>query len=184
MTTVNQAIFPGFQFPNTTQIPNEVFDTLMPHLSGGELKVLLYICRRTFGFRKDSDHISLTQISNGIITKAGRVLDQGTGLSKRHIINALKALEKKNIITVTRTVDETGLHEVNTYALNMPATGREGETKVHHGVVQPSSSGVVNSRSPGVVNSSAPTKQKENKKKKNKRKNMMMLLPTIWKISA
>jgi hypothetical protein len=47
----------------------------MSHLSGGELKVLLYICRRTFGFRKDSDSISLTQISKGITTKAGRVLD-------------------------------------------------------------------------------------------------------------
>jgi hypothetical protein len=85
MATVSQTTFPGFQFPNTTQIPNEVFDTLMSHLSGGELKVLLYICRRTFGFRKDSDSISLTQIAHGITTKAGRVLDQGTGLSKRHV---------------------------------------------------------------------------------------------------
>ena len=41
MATANQDTFPGFQFPNTTQIPKEVFDTLMPHLSGGELKVLL-----------------------------------------------------------------------------------------------------------------------------------------------
>jgi Bacteriophage replication protein O len=57
----------------------------MSHLSGGELKVLLYICRRTFGFRKDSDSISLNQIAKGITTKAGNVLDQGTGLSKRQV---------------------------------------------------------------------------------------------------
>jgi phage replication O-like protein O len=169
MVTDNQSTFPGFQFPNTTQIPNEVFDTLMPQLSGGELKVLLYICRRTFGFRKGSDRISLTQIAHGITTKGGRVLDQGTGLSKRHVINALKALEKKNIIIITRTVDETGLNEVNTYSLNMPATGREGETTVHHGVVQSSSSGVVNESSPGVVNASAPTKQREQKKEEQKK---------------
>jgi hypothetical protein len=85
MATANQVTFPGFQFPNTTQIPNGVFDTLMSHLSGGELKVLLYICRRTFDFRKDRDSISLTQISKGITTKAGRALDQGTGLSKRQV---------------------------------------------------------------------------------------------------
>src|SRR5918999_2114999 len=106
MTTSDQAAFPGFPFPNTTQIPNDVFDSLMPRLTGGELKVLLYICRRTFGFQKDSDCISLSQISKGITTKAGRVLDSGTGLCKRHVITALKTLEKKNIITVTRIVDE------------------------------------------------------------------------------
>jgi phage replication O-like protein O len=169
MATDNQATFPGFQFPNTTQIPNEVFDTLMPNLSGGELKVLLYICRRTFGFRKDSDSISLTQISRGITTKAGRVLDHGTGLCKRHVINALKTLEKKNIIIITRTVDETGLNEVNTYALNMPATGHEGETTVHHGVVQPGSPRVVNESALGVVNCNAPTKQREQKKEEQKK---------------
>ena len=169
MATAHQAMFPGFQFPNTTQIPNEVFDTLMPHLSGGELKVLLYICRRTFGFRKDSDRISLTQIAHGITTKAGRVLDQGTGLSKRHVINALKALEKRNIITVTRKVDETGLNEVNTYSLNMLAMGGGVGTKSPQGVVNSSSRGVVNSPSPGVVNASAPTKQREQKKERQKK---------------
>ena len=169
MATPHQATFPGFQFPNTTQIPNEVFDTLMPHLSGGELKVLLYICRRTFGFRKDSDSISLTQIAHGITTKAGRVLDQGTGLSKRHVINALKALEKRNIITVTRKVDETGLNEVNTYSLNLLAMGGGVGTKSPQGVVKPTSPGEVNSSSPGVVNSSAPTKQREQKKEEQKK---------------
>jgi phage replication O-like protein O len=174
MATQNQSAFQGFQFPNTTQIPNEVFDTLMSHLSGGELKVLLYICRRTFGFRKDSDSISLAQIAHGITTKAGRVLDQGTGLSKRHVINALKALEKRNIITVSRTVDETGLHEVNTYSLNMLAMGGGVGTKNPQGVVKWASLGVVNSPSPGVVNSSAPTKQREQKKEEQKKDSVVV----------
>jgi phage replication O-like protein O len=164
MVTANQATFPGFPFPNTTQIPNGVIDSLMPHLSGGELKVLLYICRRTFGFQKDSDHISLSQISKGIITRTGKVLDSGTGLCKRQVINALKALEKKNIISITRTVDETGLSAVNTYRLNMAATGCAAETPVHHGGVNQNAPPVVNSPSPGVVHSSAPTKQREQKK--------------------
>jgi phage replication O-like protein O len=169
MATISQAGFPGFQSPNTTQIPNEVFDSLMPHLSGGELKVLLYICRRTFGFRKDSDSISLTQIAHGITTKAGRVLDQGTGLSKRHVINALKALEKRNIITVTRKVDETGLNGVNTYSLNILGRGGGVGTKSPQGVVHSSAPAVVNSPSPGAVHSSAPTKQREQKKEEQKK---------------
>ena len=141
MATANQVTFPGFQFPTTTPVPDEVFDVLMPQLSGAELKVLMYICRRTFGFKKDSDSISLHQIAHGIKTRDGRVLDAGTGLSKRHVINALKVLEKRNIITVTRKVDESGLNEVNTYSLNILATGRGVGTKSPQGVVNTSSPG-------------------------------------------
>ncbi len=37
--------------------------------------------RRTFGFKKDSDHIALSQLLNGIATRDGRILDRGVGLS-------------------------------------------------------------------------------------------------------
>ena len=51
--------FPGFVFPTTTPVPDQLFDELLHRLSGAELKVLLYIVRRTFGFKKQSDDISL-----------------------------------------------------------------------------------------------------------------------------
>ena len=54
--------FPGFRSPNYTMVPDDLFDDLMAGLSGAELKVLLYIIRRTFGFKKHSDDISLNQI--------------------------------------------------------------------------------------------------------------------------
>ena len=161
MVTAHQATFPGFQFPTTTPVPDEVFDVLMPQLSGAELKVLLYICRRTFGFKKASDSISLSQIAHGIITRAGRVLDGGTGLSKRHVINALKVLEKKNIITVTRTVDEAGLKSTNTYSLNIRASESRVGTKSPQGVVNPSSPGSSEKSTPGVVKPSSPTTNRE-----------------------
>jgi phage replication O-like protein O len=110
--------FQGFQSPTTTPIPDEVFDELMTDLTGAELKVLLYICRRTFGFKKESDTISLNQIADGITTRDGRVLDYGTGLSKRHVQRALKTLEDKHIIRVERRMDDAGVNEINTYALN------------------------------------------------------------------
>jgi hypothetical protein len=46
--------FKGYTSPNYTQVPDELFDEQLPHLSGAELKVLLYIMRRTFGFKKTS----------------------------------------------------------------------------------------------------------------------------------
>jgi phage replication O-like protein O len=164
MATENQATFPGFQFPNTTQIPNEVFDTLMSHLSGGELKVLLYICRRTFGFHKDSDSISLTQISKGITTKAGRVLDQGTGLSKRQVQRALRVLESRKVILIERKVDETGLHEINTYRLNV-----RGGDKMSPGIETSVSGRIGTSVSPGVETPVSTTKQSKQKKERQKK---------------
>ena len=110
--------FQGFRSPNTTPIPDEVFDELLADLSGAEVKVLLYICRRTFGFKKDSDTISLTQIAEGITTKDGRVLDRGTGLSKRHVQRALKRLEEKQIVEVKRQIGEDGVNEINVYSLH------------------------------------------------------------------
>jgi phage replication O-like protein O len=145
---------PGFQ------IPNEVFDTLMSHLSGGELKVLLCICRRTFGFRKDSDSISLTQISKGITTKAGRVLDQGTGLSKRQVQRALRALENRQVIQVERKVDETGLHEINTYRLNV-----QSGDKMSPPVETPVSGEVGTPMSLGLETPASTTKQRRTKER-------------------
>ena len=43
------AAFEGFSSPNYTQVPDELFDILMPSLTDAELRVLLYIIRRTFG---------------------------------------------------------------------------------------------------------------------------------------
>jgi hypothetical protein len=160
MATHNHATFQGFQFPTTTPVPDEVFDVLMPQLSGAELKVLLYVCRRTFGFKKASDTISLHQIAQGIKNRDGRVLDSGTGLCKRHVIRALKVLEKKNIIQITRKVDETGLNTVNTYSLNMLDTGSRVGTKSPYGSdkITP---GVVTAESPGVVTPGSPTTNRE-----------------------
>src|SRR5438132_9418642 len=61
--------FRGFHSPNYTQVPDELFDELLAVLSGAELKVVLYVIRRTFGFKRESDNISLSQMLRGIRTK-------------------------------------------------------------------------------------------------------------------
>ena len=58
--------YPGLSDPTWTQIPDEVLDFMLPALSGSELKVFLYILRRTYGFKRDADRITLAQLSNGI----------------------------------------------------------------------------------------------------------------------
>src|SRR5690348_4109569 len=91
-------VFEGFEQANTTPIPDVLFDTLLTKLSGAELKVLLYIMRRTWGFKKDTDAISLTQFEHGIVTKEGKRLDYGCGLNRETICKALQSLETKGCI--------------------------------------------------------------------------------------
>ncbi len=117
--TDKQQLFPGFSAPNYTQVPDELFDDLMVDLSGAELKVLLYIIRRTFGFKKTVDNISLNQLLFGIKTKEGEILDKGTGLSKKTLLTALKSLVLKNIIITERRRTAEHGNEPTAYRLNL-----------------------------------------------------------------
>ena len=108
---------PGFKRPTTTPTPDDLFDEWLSVLSFAELKVLLYIIRRTFGFKKDSDAISLRQITEGITTKDGRVLDRGTGLSRKATFQAVQSLEERGLLVVNRTVAGDGVNQINIYSL-------------------------------------------------------------------
>ena len=109
--------FKGFSKPNTTPTPDELFDRVMTELSHAELKVLLYIIRRTYGFKRETDSISLKQISEGIITKTGKQLDSGAAIDRRTAMRAVKHLEQKGLITVARVRTEDGYNYVNVYCL-------------------------------------------------------------------
>jgi len=111
--------FPGFRSPSYTMVPDELFDELLPELTGTELKVLLYIIRRTFGFKRDSDTISLSQMLSGITTKTGRTLDHGAGVSKGALLPALRSLREKNIILSERQQSTDRGNEPTLYRLNV-----------------------------------------------------------------
>ncbi len=88
--------FQGFNRPTTTDTPDEFFDVILPEVKGlAELKVILYVIRHTFGYNKWLDRISLSEFEHGIVTQddQGRrkVVDAGVGLSRRAVIDGLKA---------------------------------------------------------------------------------------------
>src|SRR5437868_6834910 len=113
----NSYTFEGFSAPNYTQVPDEAFDELMPLLSGAEWKSLCYIFRRTFGFKKVSDSITLNQMVDGITTRDGKKLDHGTGLSKSAVATALKTLIEKGILLAVRNQSAEHGYEATTYQL-------------------------------------------------------------------
>jgi hypothetical protein len=120
--------FKGYSKPNYTPVPDELFDEQLPDLSGAELKVLLYIIRRTFGFKKERDNISLHQLLHGITTKADIVLDRGTGLSKKTLLETIKHLIAKNLIISERRRSKEKGDEPTTYRLNMLGEATENNT--------------------------------------------------------
>jgi DNA-binding MarR family transcriptional regulator len=121
--------FSGFAFPTTTPVPDQLFDELLHRLSGAELKVLLYIVRRTYGFKKQSDDISLAQLVNGIKAKDGKVLDRGTGLGKSSVTRVLNSLEEKHIIVRSRRQNQRQGYQATTYTLNIVTPLSQNETR-------------------------------------------------------
>lgn len=71
--------------PNFTQTPNSVLDN-MPEFSDAELRVLLCVCRQTFGWQRGWAKLSLSFIA------------AGTGMSTQGVFNGLKSLRERGFL--------------------------------------------------------------------------------------
>jgi phage replication O-like protein O len=81
----------GFTSPNHTQCPNDLFDVHMLDMSEAELKVTLAIIRKTLGFHKKSDPISLSQ------------LQKLTGLSRQGVSDGVAAAIERGLVEIVGT---------------------------------------------------------------------------------
>lgn len=77
----------GYSKPNYTQIPNAFFDVHLPRMKEAELRVVLAIARATFGWHKEKDKLSLTQLM------------EKTGLKRQGVINGIQDGMKHGLIT-------------------------------------------------------------------------------------
>ena len=109
--------FGGVATLNGTQIPDAYFDEVMAPLGPSAFMVLMYVARRTFGFKRHSDQISLDQICDGIVTRDGRRLDHGTGLAKSTVVLALDRLVAFGLIRKEKNTDARGGQLANTYRI-------------------------------------------------------------------
>ena len=70
-----------------TKIANELLEAICRlNISGNEMRILLYIIRRTYGFNKTCEEISLSEIASAV------------GARSAHISRALKKLSALNLI--------------------------------------------------------------------------------------
>jgi phage replication O-like protein O len=135
--------------PNTSAIPNILFDYWMFRLTPAEFKVLLCIARKTYGWHKDVDKISITQI------------EKMTGLSRKGITQNLESLIEVGLILKIKSKSAEGDDAPNQYEINVNCMGGGSELNTP---------GVVNSVPYGVVYSVHPQKKyytKENLQKNN-----------------
>jgi len=114
--------FRGFPRNRYTPVPDLLFDELLAELSNDELRVLLYVIRRTEGFKRETDNISLNQFAEGIVRSDGTRLDRGAGLSRAATSRGLKGLVTRGILMAQQNTDVKGGRLSTTYAVRFEAT--------------------------------------------------------------
>ena len=88
--------------PNSFQVPNALIDEVVADLSGAELKCYLFIVRKTVGWNKESDAISISQFMSAL------------KLSNKTVVDACKRLAELGLI-----LQKTGVRNTNIFSLNL-----------------------------------------------------------------
>jgi hypothetical protein len=72
--------------PNSFQVPNLYVDSLFQLLDGEEISILMFACRRIFGWQKRTDRISSGQFAEGCGLHIDTVTDRLKSLAKYRIL--------------------------------------------------------------------------------------------------
>jgi hypothetical protein len=90
---------------NYSAIPNYFIDNFVSTISASECVIMLCILRKTIGFQKLEDQISLSQ------------LVKLSGFTKKTCINCLQSLEQKNFIYIDKStkdeIKQTNIIKIN-----------------------------------------------------------------------
>ena len=153
--------------PNFLQVPNAVIDELLPDLTGAELKCYLVVIRKTKGWNKESDNISISQFM------------KATGLSNSAVIKACESLVKYGLLVKENGSRNTGVYAVNSYSKttyeesSQVTCEKSSPVKKVHSTCEESSQ-VTCEKSSHTINNIKNTIQNTNKK--TTQKNSLVLL--------
>ena len=97
-----------------TRIPNEIFEDILPTLRTSEQSILLRLYRLTWGFQKDTCHVSMGK------------LGKACNLSSRQVTTCIQVLEKRRLIRrVHVDLDNKNQHERGvTFQMLLPQAAR------------------------------------------------------------
>lgn len=143
----------GFIFPNS------IIDELLPELSHSELKCYLCVLRKTKGWNKEEDAISVTQFM------------KVTGLSNKAVISACESLVEREILERKSGDRNTGIYSIKTYKT---ATSEKSSLVKNFPATSEKSSQVTSEKSSHTINNIKNNIQNTNKK--NTKKSVLELL--------
>lgn len=143
----------GFIFPNS------IIDELLPELSHSELKCYLCVLRKTKGWNKEEDAISVSQFM------------KVTGLSNKAVISACESLVEREILERKSGDRNTGIYSIKTYKT---ATSEKSSLVKNFPSTSEKSSPVTSEKSSHTINNIKNNIQNTNKK--NTKKSVLDLL--------
>jgi len=100
----------GYDAPGVTMTPNKLFDEHMADMSEAELKVVLCAVRKTLGWHKQIDAISLSQF------------EKMTGLSRQAVITGIASAIQRGVLLECGT----GKRGVKLYSLSVVSSQENG----------------------------------------------------------
>lgn len=137
----------GFIFPNS------IIDELLPELSHSELKCYLCVLRKTKGWNKKEDAISVSQFM------------KVTGLSNKAVISACESLVEREILERKSGDRNTGIYSIKTYKT---ATSEKSSLVKNFPATSEKSSLVTSEKSSHTINNIKNNIQNTNKKNTKK----------------
>lgn len=143
----------GFIFPNS------IIDELLPELSHSELKCYLCVLRKTKGWNKEEDAISVSQFM------------KVTGLSNKAVIAACESLVEREILERKSGDRNTGIYSIKTYE---SVTSEKSSLVKNFPSTSEKSSPVTSEKSSHTINNIKNNIQNTNKK--NTKKSVLELL--------
>jgi phage replication protein O, N-terminal domain len=143
----------GFIFPNS------IIDELLPELSHSELKCYLCVLRKTKGWNKEEDAISVSQFM------------KVTGLSNKAVISACESLVEREILERKSGDRNTGIYSIKTYKTT---TSEKSSLVKNFPATSEKSSQVTSEKSSHTINNIKNNIQNTNKK--NTKKSVLELL--------
>ena len=129
--------FEGFDEPtqNWTKFPNVLIRELPRISSLGELKVILYVLRHTWGFHETEKRISLDEFQYGRKRRGGSRLDSGIGMGLSAIRRGIaRAVEHGYLIMREDARDKGRIKRY--YQLNMIEVNSQGYQNDTPGVLK------------------------------------------------
>lgn len=118
-------------------LPNSIIDELLPELSHSELKCYLCVLRKTKGWNKEEDAISVTQFM------------KVTGLSNKAVISACESLVEREILERKSGDRNTGIYSIKTYK---SATSEKGSPVKNFPSTSEKSSQITSEKSSHTIN--------------------------------